>query len=503
MKFKVVSYSILVIFLLSFLAPFISYGQAAENEKPQVGYEKNDELDSVLTGVKVVTGTADSLINKTELMLDLENNTSGTKPTVGYRSFLITAGVAKVLGDATESTDSKVSKVSLLVGDVGDITGKTTDAGVVIKSTYNGLNASNAASNVNIAKQFWETTKATYSGIKTSISTGLGGMSYLDSMRMTGGNVIQHVKGLGVLNKIFAPLAVVGAGLDFAEAGQVAKDRTKNGYDLSEKILSGVSNVLVVGALLAAGTAAAPLLAVGALATGATALIIKYKEPLGRWAKAAGGWIASKATSIGKKAKETYQSITQSVSSTVKKGIGAAVVTGIALAPKIKKAAGKAYQAAKNTYNKAKATATKAKSTVTKAGKAVKNTAKKAYQFAKNTVDKGKKLIVKVKNAVTNAKKTISTAAKKVTNFVKSAAKKTVTAAAKKVTSTVKSAAKKTVAAAKKVTSTVKSAAKKTVAAAKKVTNTVKSAAKKTVAAAKKVTSSVKNAAKKTVTAAA
>ncbi len=511
MKNKMASKFILVVFLLSFLAPFTPISIAAEKPKPQQ-QENNDELFDVKTGVKVVTGQASNLVGFTDLMLSIGDG-SATKSSIALNSFLITAGVGKVVSDGVgDGSESKIVKFSGYLGDTGELIGKTADAAMITSESYSKLSTtSTVIATRNPFSKLMQTTKAAYTNFKGGLTT-FKNFGVKQGISSTMGGLKTHLSGISTFNKVLAPLAAIGAVIDFSEAISYSKDPEKDKFDISEKILSGISNVLVVGALLAGATAAAPFLAVGALVTGGIALVIKYREKLGL-TKAA-KYLRGKAFALGNQAKDAWKSgiskakaLGSKAKAAINKGISKAKAFGAKAGSAIKKTAGKAYQ-----FFKTKAG--QAKKGLSKAAKTISSATKKAWAKTQSAVSKAKKSITsavkktfsKGAKAFSNAKKTISAAVKK----TYSKAKKTITSAAKKVAGKAKSAiskvtkpfetAKKAVSKAKKtITAAAKKATKKAHSYTKKVTKSVSSASKKAYSYAKKATSTVKKAASKPV----
>jgi hypothetical protein len=548
MKLKMAAYLILIIFTLSFIAPFTQTTIAAEKPKPE--QKENDTLDDVKTGVKVNAGMIGNIAGFSNLMLEIEQGNAGSKAAITVNAALLTAGFAKVFDDATggQQNRSKVFEYSGYFGDAGELLGKSIDASGAIGTSYSNLHSKGLVSQTgNLSSKFWQSTKYGFTKFTGGVRDAFGTVGFKETTRTAWSGTKSQVKSIPVLNKILAPLAVVGAWVDFSDAVSLSQKTKKDNWKITEKVLSGISNVLVVAGLLAAGTAGAPLLAVAALATGAAALTIKYWGPISKgakkgWnyiskkvtsgakavakgAKAAGSYLKAKGIALGNKAKDAWKS-----------GISKAKAFGAKAGTTIKNAGSKAYQfmknkagqakkglskaaktisaATKKAFEKAKSAASKAKKTVTSAVKKTVSKGVKAFSNAKKTIS------ASVKKTASKASKTITTAVKKVTSKAKTAvskvtkplsnAKKTITTAAKKVTKkahsytqkvtkSVSSASKKAYSYAKKATSTVKKAASKPVSYAKKAVTSVKSATKSTYSYAKKAASTVKKTVSKSV----
>ncbi|WP_153017140.1 hypothetical protein [Geobacillus sp. B4113_201601] len=103
----------------------------AATEKPKPNVKESDELDNVLTGVKVVNGMATNLAGFSQFLMDIEASNSGIGPSVTtgskvLQSTLLTAGLSKVVGDGA-GDKSAVGQVAGIIGDAGDATGKIFD----------------------------------------------------------------------------------------------------------------------------------------------------------------------------------------------------------------------------------------------------------------------------------------------------------------------------------------------------------------------------------------
>jgi hypothetical protein len=527
MKIKLASFFILVVFFLSFIAPFAGKdAMAYTGEKPQPDQTENDTLDDVLTGVEVTSGMTGSLVGFTEMVLKIENAmANNVKPNVGMSPVLITTGLAKVISDATGETT--VGKVTGYVGDTGELIGTTTDAATSIATSYNNLASSTQVANTtSLAGKFWVTTKHAFTNIHNPIGAAMRqGSTFKEAVTTVGRGMTSHISGLTTFSKILAPLAAIGAVVDFTEAYKVSKDPKKNGWDLSEKVISGISNVLIVGALLAAGTVGAPIMAVGALVLGGAALIIKYRDDIARAAKWVGSkikagytaakngivkaskYVASKAKKFGQKAKQTYQTAKKTVVNFAKKTASKAK-TAFSNAKKsfsnVAKNVGNKIQSYKHKATAAvKKVATKTVSYVKKIASSAKNVAKKTVSYAKKAVSSAKSAAKKtysnVKKAVQSVKKTVTQKARSIGSAIKKTASKSYNYVKKTASSTVK----KATSALKKTASYVKSTAKKATSyvssTAKKISSSVKSTAKKATSyvssTAKKVSSSVQKAA--------
>ena len=398
MKSKMAIFSIVLMVSLSILFPYLQFTALAE--EPEPNEVKSEELNDVSTGVKVATEMAGNAVNYSNLLLEFDSSSSVSNAINGA---LVVTGLAKVVSEANDTVNDKVSSVSGLIGDTGDVVGKSADTIWAVKDSFSKLPTSiqNASASSNILQQFSTITKHGYSVLQGSIGTPV---SILDSLKNASSNAINHVKGISVVNKVLAPLAAVGAIVDFAGAFNAVET-----VDKVEKSLSGVSNLLVLGAFLAAGTAGAPLLAIGALTTGIVALGIKYREPIKKAATWAWNRIktgASKAWSgIKTGAKATYNFISSNAS------IGFTFV-------KDKLSSAKNYVKKKSAEFGKKISSVK--NTIVSAVKKKMNSAKKVLNSGKNKViSAAKKVTSTVKKKASAAKKTVVSAAKKATSSVK------------------------------------------------------------------------------------
>ncbi|MGG1559615.1 hypothetical protein [Geobacillus thermoleovorans] len=124
--------SLLSFFVLMWSFLFVlGASNVVASEKPKPDVKENDELDDVLTGVKVTNGMSTNLAGFSQFMLDIEASNSGTgsKMSTGSKlsqSALLTAGLSKVVSDGV-GDKSTVGQIAGIVGDAGDAAGKIFD----------------------------------------------------------------------------------------------------------------------------------------------------------------------------------------------------------------------------------------------------------------------------------------------------------------------------------------------------------------------------------------
>ncbi|MED4876221.1 hypothetical protein P9711_00435 [Anoxybacillus geothermalis] len=298
-------------------------------------------------------------------MLDIEASNSGTgsKMSTGSKlsqSALLTAGLSKVVSDGV-GDKSTVGQIAGIVGDAGDAAGKIFDTITAFREggpAFKDLMSTFPSSN-RFMKGLGALTTVTFNPVTTITGYSMKGYvtenGILKGVKNAAKDIFARVP---MINKVLAPLAFVGGVVDTIEFF-----KADGKWDKAEKATSALSNLFTIGALLAVGTAAAPVLAVGALALGAGSLLIKHREGIQRAAKASLNF----AKKVGSSIKNGITTATKKASNGVKKGWSFATKTGQKAWGAVKNGAKKAYSYAKKAASSVKNTAQKAASSI-KAG---------------------------------------------------------------------------------------------------------------------------------------